>query len=552
MTTTLWQRFKLILEVVEVRLRFIAVLVVTGLLIGYWDTVKNYWDKWTRPAAAASLALAPDQEFYCPMHPQVTRSTYEPNGSVPNCPICGMPLSLRKRGEQPPLPTGVTARVQLSPERVQLAGVQTAEVAFRPLTRQLTAVGEVTYDESRLSRITSRSAGYIERLLVDKTYARVREGDPLAEIYSPDIYSGAQEFALLARRNMAPEMLEGARNRLRLLGVRDDDINNILTAGRVLPRITVRSPRTGYVIGKPVVTGSRVEEGMTLLEVADLSVVWIEADVFERDIGLLRVDQPIEATVEAVPGKKFHGRVALVYPRVEAATRTNRVRFEVQNPAEELHPGMFATVQIDVPLNDTQGKRHNVFRNVSQSQAGLLTVPERAVIDTGERRVVYVERQPGVFDGVEVKLGPRVGDYYPVLEGLKPGDRVAAAGAFLVDAETRLNPATAAAYFGASGGPQAARTTAAPAENAEKKESPPGPSAEDLKNIDKLPPEDRPLARAQRLCPITGEPLGSMGKPVKIVLRGQPVFLCCRGCVSEANRNADAVLKKVEQLRKGK
>jgi RND family efflux transporter MFP subunit len=421
MTTTLWQRFKLILEVVEVRLRFIAVLVVTGLLIGYWDTVKNYWDKWTRPAAAASLALAPDQEFYCPMHPQVTRSTYEPNGSVPNCPICGMPLSLRKRGEQPPLPAGVTARVQLSPERVQLAGVQTVEVAFRPLTRQLTAVGEVTYDESRLSRITSRSAGYIERLLVDKTYARVREGDPLAEIYSPDIYSGAQEFALLARRNMAPEMLEGARNRLRLLGVRDDDINNILTAGRVLPRITVRSPRTGYVIGKPVVTGSRVEEGMTLLEVADLSVVWIEADVFERDIGLLRVDQPIEATVEAVPGKKFHGRVALVYPRVEAATRTNRVRFEVQNPAEELHPGMFATVQIDVPLNDTQGKRHNVFRNVSQSQAGLLTVPERAVIDTGERRVVYVERQPGVFDGVEVKLGPRVGDYYPVLEGLIPG-----------------------------------------------------------------------------------------------------------------------------------
>jgi hypothetical protein len=207
----------------------------------------------------------------------------------------------------------------------------------------------------------------------------------------------------------------------------------------------------------------------------------------------------------------------------------------------------------------------------------FLVVPERAVIDTGSRKVVYVEREPGMFEGVEVQLGPRQGEVYPVIKGLNPGDKVAAAGGFLIDAETRLNPAAAATYFGASGGPQSTGRPNAPAipgsqrpgdqaptghgkpsqlpagaptpPKSEPQPMPKGAVAaltdDELKNIEQLPAEDRKLALEQRVCPVTGEPLGSMGVPVKITLRGQPVFLCCKGCTGAAKRNPDEILKKL-------
>ena len=188
------KRFLLVLKVVEVRLRFIAVLVAVGLLIGNWETIKNYWDRWTRPPSVAVRQLEAGQEFFCPMHPNVVRGTYEPNGDVPQCPICGMPLSVRRTGEKEALPPGITGRVQLTPERVQLAGIETVSVDLRPVAQQTTTVGYVAFDESRLSRVVSRVSGYVEKLYVDTTYATVSEGDPLAEIYSPQLYISVQEF----------------------------------------------------------------------------------------------------------------------------------------------------------------------------------------------------------------------------------------------------------------------------------------------------------------------------------------------------------------------
>lgn len=203
-----WKRFLLVVKVIEVRLRFIAILVAVGLFIGYWDTVKNYWDKWTRPQSVAVRELATDQEFFCPMHPNVVRTSYEPNGDVPNCPICGMPLSLRKKGEKEALPLGITGRVQFSPERIQLAGIKTAPIGYRPLAKQTTTVGFVTFDESRLSRVVTRVEGYVEKLYVDKTFMTVREGQPLAEIYSPELYSRRSRVAAGCpgkhRRRLAP------------------------------------------------------------------------------------------------------------------------------------------------------------------------------------------------------------------------------------------------------------------------------------------------------------------------------------------------------------
>ncbi len=194
------QKFRMVRRAISLRIRFIAVLAGVGMFIGYWDTVKNYWDKWTQPRTIAARQLKPGDEFFCPMDPQVVRSNYEPNGDVPNCPICGMPLSVRKKGEAAKLPEGITARVQLSPERIQLAGIETVPVDYRPIVKQTQTVGYVAYDESRLSKIVSRVGGYVEKLYVDKSFTVVHEGDPLAEIYSPELYSTAQELILATQR----------------------------------------------------------------------------------------------------------------------------------------------------------------------------------------------------------------------------------------------------------------------------------------------------------------------------------------------------------------
>jgi Cu(I)/Ag(I) efflux system membrane fusion protein len=329
-----WKRFSFAFKAVEVRLRFVAILVVIGLIFGYWDTLKNHWDKWTRPAGAA-VALDADTEFYCPMDPQVVRDSLEPDGSVPNCPICGMPLSKRTKGAPAELPPGVLSRVQLSPERVSMAGVATEPVGYEPLVREVRTVGYVTYDESKLSQVTTRVGGYVEKLFVDRTFETVAKGDPLAEVYSPALYQAAQELVLLRDRKL-DNLIAPAKDKLRLLGVGEKEIDEVWRSGKADARLVLRSSQSGHVLKKNVVAGSRIEEGQVLFEIADLSTVWVEADVYEKDLRLIRQGQKVEATVEAFPGRTFEGTAALVHPHLERATRTNRVRFEVKNPGHDL------------------------------------------------------------------------------------------------------------------------------------------------------------------------------------------------------------------------
>jgi Cu(I)/Ag(I) efflux system membrane fusion protein len=508
-----WQRTRFLLRAIEVRLRFIALFVAIGLLMAYWRTLENYWDRFTRPTSQASSQTA-DTEYYCPMHPNVVRPGLEPNGSVPNCPICGMPLSKRAKGEQAALPPGVTARVQLSPERIQLAGIKTVAAAYLPLKQVVRAVGYVQHDESRRSEITSRVSGYVERLYVDKAFMEVHEGDPLAEIYSPELYSGLQEL-LLAQKHGAADLVASARKRLELLGISRNEIDAAFSTPDSAARLLIRSPQTGHVVKKNVVEGASVERGAALFEIADISRVWIEADVFESDLAFLHEGQKLQATVEAFPGRVFDGEIALVYPELNAETRTNRMRIHIDNEEQLLRPGMYATVTIESfasemepfrtqrdslsrpieatdeeliafqkicpvtsaqlgsmgppikakvgeqtvflccracekPLHDDSNK--HLAKLAPPPAAAILAIPEQAVIDTGSAKVVYVEREAGIFEGIEVELGPRMDGYYPVLKGVLPGDRIAAAGSFLLDAETRLNPNAASAYFGASGG----------------------------------------------------------------------------------------------------
>jgi Cu(I)/Ag(I) efflux system membrane fusion protein len=515
-----WRKFRLVVKVVELRLRFIALMAITGLAFAYWDTLWNYYDKWIRPAAEHHSAVS-GIEFYCPMHPQVVQD--EPG----SCPICGMPLAKRKKGEKPTLPAGVTARVELAPVRIMQAGIKTAEVGYAPLVHAITTVGNVGFDERRLATIPSKVAGRsrVEKLYVNFTGKKVQAGEPLAELYSPELHQAIQELLIAAQRaeqdansvrSAAARSLLGDRRelvhlsaeKLKRWGITQEQIDDVIKNKRSDFTVTVLSPISGTVVKKNIVQGQEVPESFPMFEVADLSHVWIQAQIFEHQMGLVREGQEIEATVEAFPHQEFPGKVEFLMPTLDPSTRTVEVWFGLENPELRLRPGMFATVTLKTPVAETPAFQtwlakmprsehagHQVSLTVNEQKScpvtnaklgsmgepipvevegrkvwtccgacppklkaqpakyllrlepppgdEVLSVPESAVIDTGSRKIVYVEAEPGVYEGREVVLGTRIGDRYPVLDGLAPGERVAATGAFLIDAESRINPSTA-------------------------------------------------------------------------------------------------------------
>jgi Cu(I)/Ag(I) efflux system membrane fusion protein len=574
----LWWWFDFIILVKLARLRFLAVLLAVGGTIAYWDTLRAHYERWTRPGAEQSAA-ASDSEFWCPMHPTIVRDKPD------KCPICGMPLSRRKkgeRGEEEPLPPGVVSRVQLTPYRVALAGIRTAEVEYHCLHRDISAAGFVEYDERKLARITARATGKsrIDKLHVNVTGQAVRKGDPLAQLYSPDLVVTVQNL-LDARRAGNANLQRLARDRLRLWGIDDEQIRSILRSGKPITHLTIRSPISGYVIKKYQVEGEYVEEGTRLYDIADLSTVWVEAQVYEDELAFLRKGLAVKATPRAFPNRPFEGKLVFLNPSLDPATRTLKVRFDIANPRGDLRPGMYATVTLRAPaarLESFSAARTQTWRDQAAADltihallapahpaagAGLpsllavaveeslarqdqvLAVPERAVIDTGSRKLVYREAEPDVYEGVEVELGPRGGDFYPVLRGLQPGDRVATSGSFLIDAETRLTAGAGSTYFGASSGPHAEHRSAAagarPSITRDEESKAQGALA-------RLNAEDRRLAQAQGYCVVLADNrLGSMGVPVKLLVEGQPVFVCCKGCVNKARTAGRKTLEKAAE-----
>jgi multidrug efflux pump subunit AcrA (membrane-fusion protein) len=544
----IWWWFDFLVLVKLARLRFLAILALIGATIMYWDTLMAHYERWTRPLAGQAAVASADTEFWCPMHPTIVRDHPD------KCPICGMPLSKRKKGEEvdaeEALPPGVVSRVQLTPYKVVNAGVQTVEVSYQPLTKEITTVGFVEYDERKLARITARPTGKsrIDKLYVNVTGQKVQKGEPLAELYSPDLVVTVQNL-LDAQRSGNQDLQRMARDRLQLWGIDDDQIKDILRTGRAATRMTVRSPISGHVIKKYQVEGEYVEEGARLYDVADLSTIWIEAQVYEDQAAFLKEGLSVAATTKAYPNREFSGKVAFIYPFLDTATRTVKVRFDMQNAGNELRRGMYATVSLQVPAVQLAAPAKDASEEQKRNyERGLvLAVPERAVVDTGSRKIVYRESELDTFEGVDVQLGPRCGAFYPVARGLQAGDRVATAGAFLIDAETRLTAGASSTYFGASAGPQGAdRRSASIARPSLTRDEEDKVQAV----LAKLSPEDRSLAEAQAFCPVlTDNRLGSMGKPVKVLVKGRPVFLCCKGCVNKALADPAKTLTKVEEAK---
>ncbi|MBX7165874.1 MAG: efflux RND transporter periplasmic adaptor subunit [Pirellulales bacterium] len=552
----IWWWFHFIVLVNLARLRFVAILALIGLVVTQWDLLMSYYDRWTRPDLT-SAQTASDVEYFCPMHPSIIR-----DNAKEKCPICFMPLSKRKRGSNTaePLPAGVVNRVQLSPYRVVLAGIQTFPVEYRPLVKEISAVGYIEFNERGQRTVSARAAGRIDTLFANETGKMVNAGDPLASLYSPDLVVTVENLLAAQRANNA-QLLASARTRLDRLGIGADQVDEILSAGQANTHLKIESPISGHVITKYVREGQYVEEGTPLYDLADLSTVWIQAQIYEDDIAFLPAGYEhggvpregealdVTATTRAFPNEQFHGKLAFIFPHVDQYTRTITVRFELDNPGHKLRPGSTATVVLKVKPEAVPVLADNLTapEAVEMLHAGkVLAVPDGAVIDTGKQRIVYRQSSPGVYEGVEVTLGPPMSDeagatFFPVLTGLEPGEAVVTSGSFLVDAETRLNPAAGSIYFGGSSGAQGAASTATV-----RPSTPEDPEAQIAAALAKLLPADRALAEAQRFCPIlTDSRLGSMGPPIKLDVAGQPVFVCCKVCIKQALADPQATLKQV-------
>ena len=345
--------------------------------------------------------------------------------------------SLQKEGKMVEVAPGT---VQISPERQQLIGVRIGTVEKRLLQKVIRTNGRVEFDEKRLATISPKIGGWIEELYVDFTGAPVKKGAPLLTLYSPELVSTQEEYlaALRARQELSaspyPEvaasgnaLVESARRRLRLWDISEEQIRVLEQTGQVRKSLTLYSPYGGIVLEKMAFKGMRVEPGMALYKLADLSVVWLIADIYEYELPLIRLGQQASINLSYLPGEAFTGKAVFIYPSLDAQTRTARVRFEFANPHGKLKPEMYAGVEITIRIGDK------------------ITVPEGAIIDTGIRKVAIVEKGAGYFEPRDVKLGTKAGDYYEVLEGLNIGERVVTSANFLIDSESKLKEAVGAA-----------------------------------------------------------------------------------------------------------
>ena len=326
--------------------------------------------------------------------------------------------------------------VKISPVRVQQIGVRSEPVGRRDLVRPIRAVGTVQFDERRTFIVSTRFEGWIEKLLVNATGQTVRRGQPLMQVYSPDLVLAQQEYALLSRsaRDVGStngetaatrRLLEGAEQRLRYLDFPLSEMDRLKREAQAREIVTIPSPVSGTVIEKPALQGMRFMPGETLYKIVDMSTVWLIAEVFEQDLATVAVGQPAKIVVKAYPDRSFAGRVAFIYPTVGGQTRTARVRIEISNPGDLLKQDMYAGVEIASPV----GRRD------------VLAVPDSAVIDNGVRQVVLIDRGEGRFEPRPVRLGEKGDGYVEVRDGVAVDERVVVGANFLIDAESNLKAA---------------------------------------------------------------------------------------------------------------
>ena len=407
------------------------------------------------PAAAGTL-------YTCGMHPQVIQN--KPG----NCPICGMKLTALRNSaagtnaaataehrikhykstmnpgevsdtprkdsmgmDMVPVYEDVAApTIQIDSATVQNMDLRTGLVTRGPLRRTIRTVGVVDFDESALAEVTTKVKGWIEKLYVDTTGQQVHRGQPLFEIYSPELYSAQTEYVLASGRSAGAGsgvdlVKNSALDKLRYFDVSEEQIAELEKTKQVKKTLRVSAPHDGIVVEKMAIEGQMVDAGMKLYRLADLGTVWVQSQVYEQDLAFVRLGQEAVVSLSYLPDRKFRGRVTFIYPTVDDKTRTARVRMEFHNPGFFLKPGMFATVEI-----------------TSEVAPSVVLVPDMAVLRSGERNTVFIALEGGKFEARVVNLGLRSQDnQYEVRSGLSEGDRVVTSGQFMLDSESQLREA---------------------------------------------------------------------------------------------------------------
>ena len=418
----------------------------------------------------AQHASHDEQLYTCGMHPQVIQK--KPG----NCPICGMKLTpIRKQAAASVTSTNTTSAaasgerkvkyykstmmlgeisqsprkdsmgmdmvpvyedeasdsstISVDPVTVQNMGIRLGTVTKGPLRRTIRTVGAVDFDETALADVTTKFKGWIEKLYVDATGKQVHKGEPLFEIYSPELYSAQTEYLLALNQTSgslgADSLRASALNKLKFFDISDEQIAELEKTRRATKTLRVNAPRDGVVVEKMAVEGQMVDAGMKLYRLADLAIVWVQTQVYEQDLPFVRLGQEATVSLTYLPDRKFRGRVTYVYPTVDEKTRTARVRMEFHNPGFFLKPGMFATVELTAEL-----------------ESSTLLVPDIAVLRSGERNTVFVALEGGKFDPRVVTLGSRSeNNMYQVLSGLNEGESVVTSGQFMFDSESQLREA---------------------------------------------------------------------------------------------------------------
>ncbi|MHB1298328.1 MAG: efflux RND transporter periplasmic adaptor subunit [Gemmatimonadaceae bacterium] len=377
-------------------------------------------------------------------------------------------------------PAASTAQpVMLTPDQALRIGVTYAVAAIEPLAREIRTVGQVTYDETRVRTVSLKVDGWVEELYVNFTGQAVAAGEPLLAIYSPMLVT-AQEELLLARRletdvaagaaevrTNAASLLSSARRRLAYWDVPPADIAQVERIGEVQRTLTLRAPVSGHVVERDVQQGQKVMAGEELYRIADLSTIWVEGEVFERDLSAVRLGQEVRAEFDALSGRVRTGRITYIYPTLNPETRTSRVRVALTNPEMQLKPGMYATL---------------IWRGAGVVSA--LSVPRTAVISTGQRDLVFVKRPDGMIEPRVVVLGVSTSDRIEILSGLALGDTVVKSATFLLDAESNLGT-----LLGGMGNMPGMDMTAPTRAGAPAKIAPPRAPADSMPGMDMGPPK---------------------------------------------------------------
>lgn len=455
---------------------------------------------------AAHTEKAGETWFTCPMHPEVRER------APGRCPKCGMDLVPVAAAPAPPAPVTAAAQeprsdLTLDTRRRQLVGVRTARVERTPLERTIRASGVVRFDETRQADINVKLDGWIRHLQVDYTGQPIRRGQPLFTLYSPDLLAAENEYLLALRsrdemrashiadvRDQADRLVVSAAERFALWDVPADHAAALERTRKATGTFVVTSPVSGFVLEKQAVEGLRVMAGQSLYTVADVSTVWVEADVYEVDVPDVRVGSRAMVTLDSRPGEPFAGRAVYIYPYADEKTRTVKVRFQFANRDGRLRPGILANVDLSVALGPA------------------LSIPSDALLDSGTRQIVFLAQGDGYFEPRDVKAGQRVDGRVQILEGLKEGDEVVSGAAFFVDSESQLRAAVQGyqppqpEFAGRSGARESLdiqfRTTPDPPR-----------SGENIFEVTVKDPAGRPVTDAEVLVLFYMAPMPSMNMP---------------------------------------